>query len=359
MKKCYGLFLVLAIMFGLSLSVSLDANAATAQSSQADVDFYNSGGSGQQIIATVSLPWQANVGGSTSNRRSFYLNRVAMWFPITANANAINVYGRIVMRFTPNFAPSYGETAYFCDHNLNDITSSVSGVGTQCTGTVVYHYGDGSTYSVNYPVYFNYDLNNLNAYVDYSQALPSTNLTGVSFVMAKTNNYDVYSTLNSYSLVLTTLVSDASYYVTDAGGGTDITPLITQNNTIINQNNTTNELLEQQTQQQQDQYVAEKQEESDREEQGQDDADEMAGIFNFSIPFILQPLFAGFTDANSCVQIPTLASWLHTEQTEFCPFFPANIRTVLTPILQISGSLLLFGFLVSWLKGDSSQEIEV
>lgn len=71
-------------------------------------------------------------------------------------------------------------------------------------------------------------------------------------------------------------------------------------------------------------------------------------IFNFSIvnPFV--NLFNLFSD-NQCVQIPTLASWLNVN-SNVCTPWASSIRTVLTPVFTIAGTMLLWGAVISWLK---------
>lgn len=229
-------FLCIFIPFLSIFLMSHNTFAATANVTSANVDFWSSSSQSGQVQATVSLPWSANIGGSSSNRQSFYLNNISMTYPISASASDLNVFGRLVMRFEPAFTSN--EDAYFCNIHLNDISSSVTAVQTSCNATVTYNYSDNTTYSVTLPIFINYTLPSgaLAAYVDYNQSLPNVALSNITAVFAKTGNYDIYSITNGYSLVLTTLVSDASYYITDNGGNVDISPLVNQNQTIINQN---------------------------------------------------------------------------------------------------------------------------
>lgn len=76
-------------------------------------------------------------------------------------------------------------------------------------------------------------------------------------------------------------------------------------------------------------------------------------IFNFGLIFPWSTWFDGFTN-NSCVDVPNIASWLHTNQSHYCTFWPANIRQSLTPIFNSISLMVIFGFVVSWLKGRSS-----
>lgn len=239
--KLLSLFSLLSILFLGFIITSGNASASTAQATQATVDFWSSSSSTGQVQATVNLPWDASIGGSASNTQQFYLNNISMIFPISAPSGTSNVYGRLTMRFTPNFTST--ENAFFCEYNLNDFTSSVNGMNATCSATVIYYYGDGTTYQTNAPLYFNFTLpsGSLVAYVDYNQPIPNSGLSQVGLYIAKSGNNDVYSITNGYSLVLTTLVSEGSYYTN--GSAIDLSPIINQNNTIINQNQQTYDWL--------------------------------------------------------------------------------------------------------------------
>lgn len=82
------------------------------------------------------------------------------------------------------------------------------------------------------------------------------------------------------------------------------------------------------------------------------------GGFNVPNPFL--NWFALFTD-NACVSIPTIASWLHANETNVCsPWRNTGVREVATPIMGVLGGTILFGFLVRWLKGkEFDDSIEV
>ena len=166
--------LYIIIPFSAIFLMSQNTFAATANVSSANVNFWSSSSQSGQVQATVSLPWTTNIGGSASDRQSFYLNGISMTYPISASASDLNVYGRLVMRFVPAFTS--GEDAYFCDIHLNEIHSSITAVQTSCNATVIYNYADNTTYSVTLPIFFNYTLpsGNLAAYVDYNQSLPNT-----------------------------------------------------------------------------------------------------------------------------------------------------------------------------------------
>lgn len=76
-------------------------------------------------------------------------------------------------------------------------------------------------------------------------------------------------------------------------------------------------------------------------------------VFKINLIFPFSSFFSSLTD-DRCVDIPTIASWLHTSQSHLCTYWDANIRSTLTPVFMSISSLLLFGFIVSWLKGNSN-----
>lgn len=106
-----------------------------------------------------------------------------------------------------------------------------------------------------------------------------------------------------------------------------------------------------QTQQQEEQYEQEKQEESDREEQGQADSETAQGLFSFSVFNPFGGIFGLFSDG--CISIPTIGGMLNKPDATYCPWFSGSIRSILTPVLGLSSSMLLFGFVVRWLSGNS------
>lgn len=75
-------------------------------------------------------------------------------------------------------------------------------------------------------------------------------------------------------------------------------------------------------------------------------------IFNFAIVFPFHSFFASFTD-NRCVDIPVIAGLLGTNQNRYCTWWSADIRNITTPVISSISMMILFGFIVSWLKGNS------
>lgn len=78
----------------------------------------------------------------------------------------------------------------------------------------------------------------------------------------------------------------------------------------------------------------------------------LSNLFSFNVFNPFSNIFALFTDNNNCVSIPILAGLLNSTNTTYCPWFPSSVRNILTPILGISSIMLLFGFVVKWLKSS-------
>lgn len=114
-----------------------------------------------------------------------------------------------------------------------------------------------------------------------------------------------------------------------------------------------NRLQAEQNKQEQDRYEQDKQEEADREDAANDASKEAQGMFSFTF---LNPFIGIFELFNSsgCVEIPTIARWVHSDTSTVCPWFSQEVRDVLTPVFGLSSMMLLFGFAVSWLNGNDS-----
>ena len=84
----------------------------------------------------------------------------------------------------------------------------------------------------------------------------------------------------------------------------------------------------------------------------------LKNLFGFIFVNPFAPLFNLFSDNNSCAQIPTLASMLHSQETQVCPWFDSTTRNIVTPVLGISSMMLVFGFAVRWLGARSGNFVE-
>lgn len=127
--------------------------------------------------------------------------------------------------------------------------------------------------------------------------------------------------------------------------------LVVQNQTIINQNNQLNNSINNQTEQQNQQFQQNKQEEKDRENKGNDQSNKLGNLFSFTAFNPFSGLFGLFT-GGGCKPIPTIGKMLNKPDATYCPWFPDNVRSILTPVLGISSMMLIFGFFMRWLNGS-------
>lgn len=85
---------------------------------------------------------------------------------------------------------------------------------------------------------------------------------------------------------------------------------------------------------------------------------DLSSLFSFDFLNPFRGLFDLFSDQSSCASIPILASMIHSEETQVCPWFSSEVRNIVTPVLGLSSMMLLFGFVVRWLGARSGNFIE-
>lgn len=80
----------------------------------------------------------------------------------------------------------------------------------------------------------------------------------------------------------------------------------------------------------------------------------LMGMFNFNLfnPFI--SIFGLFTSGEDCVNVPTFANMIHSDNPQVCPWFPGWVRNITTPVMSIVSTMLLFGFMLRWVRSSSS-----
>ena len=77
-------------------------------------------------------------------------------------------------------------------------------------------------------------------------------------------------------------------------------------------------------------------------------------VFGFHIFFPFQFLFNSFSQ-NACVDIPIIGSWLHLgSNAQYCQWWSSDIRNTLTPVFMLISSMILFGFIMSWLRDSDA-----
>lgn len=125
-----------------------------------------------------------------------------------------------------------------------------------------------------------------------------------------------------------------------------------ENQEQLHQQRATTDAVNKQTEQQKNQHDQEKKEEKNRENKGNDQSNKLGSIFNFTVLNPFSGLYALFTPGG-CKPIPTLGKMLNKPDTTYCPWFPENVRSVLTPVIALCSMMLIFGFTIRWLNGSS------
>ena len=124
-----------------------------------------------------------------------------------------------------------------------------------------------------------------------------------------------------------------------------------ENQEQLHQQRATTDAVNKQTEQQKNQHDQEKKEEKDRENKGSDQSNKLANLFSFTAFNPFSGLFGLFT-GGGCKPIPTIGKMLNKPDATYCPWFPDNVRSILTPVIGISSMMLIFGFFMRWLNSD-------
>lgn len=103
-----------------------------------------------------------------------------------------------------------------------------------------------------------------------------------------------------------------------------------------------------------DRYEDEKNTINDSRDEAEASANSM-DTSGFSITNPFTTFFALFTD-NACVSIPTIKSWIHSNESQVCsPWSGNNVRSVLTPVFSILSTLIIVGFVMRWLSSGNKE----
>lgn len=125
-----------------------------------------------------------------------------------------------------------------------------------------------------------------------------------------------------------------------------------ENQQSLQQQRATTDAVNKQTEQQKSQHDQEKKEEKDRENKGNDQSSKLSSLFSFTAFNPFSGLFGLFT-GSGCKPIPTIGKMLNNPDATYCPWFPDNVRSILTPVFGISSMMLIFGFFIRWLSGSN------
>lgn len=170
--------------------------------------------------------------------------------------------------------------------------------------------------------------------------LASFNLRRISIYqpIGEFNDSDIIAAINRVNATLNTV------------NGT----LNTINGALGNIQNNTSDLLDSQNQANQDandRYQDEKDTINNATSDAQDEVNN--SDFSFGVPNTLDAFFRSFSDSN-CVNIPNLATWLHSNETRVCSPWPLVVKNTMTPIVTGVFALVLTAFFVHWLKTNDS-----
>ena len=310
------------------LERDFDISYGPAGSSPRVVDYVNKSSDPKRVYINRQLIWFSLPQSGAVGKRSVKFDFTLSYWPDSKSLfwdcnNSVHP----ALDISLDGLPGKGVVSNFSCHSYLENQNSV----VKLTGSVFYSPDGGF---VKDP-YFLLSIGSYDSHANYKNSfIINTTILFGEVPNFKLNNFDI-SNIELYSDPNTQYLNN----------------LVVQNQTIINQNNQLNNSINNQTQQQNQQFQQNKQEEKDRENKGNDQSNKLGNLFSFTAFNPFSGLFGLFT-GGGCKSIPTIGKMLNKPDATYCPWFPDNVRSVLTPVLGISSMMLIFGFFMRWLSGS-------
>lgn len=118
-----------------------------------------------------------------------------------------------------------------------------------------------------------------------------------------------------------------------------------------NLNNVQNS-IDQSNQDANDRYEDEKDTINDNGDNANSSWTDNADNLKFQPPTFLFNWFWSLGTTDQCIDISTLDSLIHSNETQYCSWYPNNIRSIISPIINIFLVCFISGFIIKWLKKD-------
>ena len=249
--------------------------------------------------------------------------------------------------------------------------------------TESYQVGDYLTLDIY--IFSNINNNTLDSYI--KSLMPNTNgwdLVDVSFESLSSGSGVVHFTLRnfiagSYSTILMTSTSNsyaALYFNEYLTGGLathwrpksslnyssqiqDVVDAIESQPSYTSQLNTINNNISQLQQSVEDanddandRYQDEKDTIQDNADNSVDSWEDAQQNLSFQAPTGLFSWFWSLGTTDQCINIPVLASLLHSTETTYCSWWSTEIRSIVSPIINIFLVCIVSGFIIKWLRSS-------
>lgn len=121
----------------------------------------------------------------------------------------------------------------------------------------------------------------------------------------------------------------------------------------INDNiDTVNDNIAQSNQDANDRYQDEKDTIQDNADNTVDSWDDAQEGLTFQAPTGLFSWFWSLGTTDQCINIPVLASLLHSNETTYCSWWSTEIRSIVSPVINIFLVCIVSGFIIKWLRSS-------
>lgn len=256
----------------------------------------------------------------------------------------------IILNFS-NDISSYIVSGDFIEFRIGFTADNNSNMNIDFAPTIFDYYGNFDIIDINYQ----------NAGVSASEVkiIAMARSNGVHSIYLRRDDYlnPFFSMINTSGTECATAGNWTAYRL-QGDGSQAIINAINSNNSTSAINNAKREIvsaIEEQQSSQEEIYQDEKDTINDNGDTAKDSAGDLS-FDGFSVGNPLLNWIALFTD-NTCVSIPTIASWIHSNETQVCSPWSSSVRGVTTPIITVLSGTILFGFIVHWLKQKDGQEL--
>lgn len=121
----------------------------------------------------------------------------------------------------------------------------------------------------------------------------------------------------------------------------------------INDNiDTVNDNISQSNQDANDRYQDEKDTIQDNADNTTDSWEDAQQNLTFEEPTWLLSWFWSLGTTEQCINIPVLASLLHSNETTYCSWWDTTVRSIVSPIVNIFLVCIVSGFIIKWLRSS-------
>lgn len=264
-------------------------------------------GNNYYVVLNISLRWDCNAATPTAQGLTFIPEAIQL-FNSDGNFRTVN----------DNVSISYGM-------NSDQVSSGSTSRLAMCYATIIHNIEVEVLTSSTSNLKFYTPSSNLIAGYNYASDAEAFYFTVSNYMFNSSDEVEQY--LGSIDSKINSVASG-----------------VASTNTKLD---TANDLQVQANQDANDRYDDEKQTISDNADGGIESVNDIDT--SFTLPNIFG-IILGDLSVQTCYSIPTLASFVHSSNTQYCAWFPASVRTAMSALVDVIVLFIVCSFIWSWVK---------